>query len=314
MRILFLTDTHLKGVNPMYRTGNFFGHIERKLEEAVFLARKNSVDVIIHGGDLFDAPLISLNLCDEIVDLMEKAGIPWNIVRGNHDDIVHNPAMSGQTILNHIFRRSPLVQHLDTIETEKVMVHGYDYYHGIEDDLKKDGLFHNLKDGKKHIAVIHAFVTKEPFNPKVMHVIIEQIKSDFDLVLLGHYHGEFGVVQHDRTTFVSIGALARMSVAKLDVERMPNVLFIDTENSILRVIPLLEAEPAEKVFDLSAVSDKQDFSRTIEDFINSLESTKFQGLNLLGVIEELGKSQDCDREVIDEIVKRVEQYSVEERK
>jgi DNA repair exonuclease SbcCD nuclease subunit len=305
----------LKGTNPINRTGNYFEDIRLKFAEVLKLSKEYNVDRILHGGDFGDGPMMSLGLIDTIVDMIEENGIEWYVVRGNHDEIGHNPNLSGESILDHIFRRSKIIRHLGARSFEETLVEGFDYYHGIEKDIKEKGLIPSLATGYgRSIAVVHAFITPEPWLPQVLHVPVPEIESAFDLVLVAHNHAEFGVIkQHSTkygkdTTFVSIGSLSRLTVAKHDIDRIPKVLFIDTEKPSMQVIQLESARPPEQVFDLKKIQEGKSFEASIENFISSLESTKFQGLNLRGVIEELGEKQGYDPEVIKEIVNRMGEF------
>ena len=56
MRILFFTDTHIRGTNPQNRKDNFPETLYLKMEEVFDIAKKNNVDILLHGGDIFDRP------------------------------------------------------------------------------------------------------------------------------------------------------------------------------------------------------------------------------------------------------------------
>ena len=90
MKLLFLTDSHIRGNNSTYRIGNYLNDIKSKLKDINKIAIENKVSYIIHGGDFFDAPIISLKIVDEITDIIEKPKIPWLIVPGNHDETYNN--------------------------------------------------------------------------------------------------------------------------------------------------------------------------------------------------------------------------------
>jgi hypothetical protein len=190
-----------------------------------------------------------------------------------------------------------------------VYIEGFDYYHGIEKDIAEKGLNPTMPHlNCRKIAVVHAFITPEKWLPQVLHIAVPDIKTSFDLVLVAHNHAEWGIIKQGLTTFISIGSLARLTIAKHDLERMPNVLFVDTEASILKVIPLESAKQPSEVFDLDKIKEGKSFETSIENFIASLDSTKFQSLNLRGVIEELGRNQGISREVIDEIINRMGEF------
>jgi len=313
MKILYLTDSHTKGINPLYRRGNYYSDIKDKIKESISISKERECDLVLHGGDVFDAPMVSLNICDTFVDEVEKAGIDWLITRGNHDEIGHNPDLSGSSILDHIFRRSTKINHLESHLFDDIYIEGFDYRHGIERQIKEKGLISSTDADKKKIAVVHAFMTFEKFLPQVLHTTIGEVKTDFNLVLIAHCHFEQGIKKIGGTTFIGIGSLARMTVAKRDIDRIPNVLFIDTEKSILEIIPLKSAKKPEEVFDLKRLGEKRDYESSINQFIDSLENTKFQSLNLRGVIETLSRNQGYDKEVIEEVVDRIGRYEVIEK-
>ena len=316
MRALFITDSQIRGRNPINRSGIFVDDIYDKFKEVVKIGKEMEVDCFIHGGDFFDRPIVSLGVADRFVDLMEKTEKPWWIVRGNHDEIGHNPQLSGESMLDHLFRRSNLVKHLGGIAMDdgKVFLEGFDYYHDIEKDLKEKGLKSSMPhlEGKQ-IAVVHALITPNPLHPQIMHALCDEIQTDFDLVLCGHFHYEFGIykVPEQGVTYVGIGALARMSIAKWDAVRRPNVLYIDTDVPTMKIIPLESAKEASELFNLEKLSEEVEVNARIDQFVASLESTKFQGLNLRGIIENIAKQGSVDRKVVDEVIKRIGEFEEE---
>ena len=304
MKFLYTYCSHIKGSNPLYRKGNYYEDIKAKIKEIVFLS--GGVDMVVHGGDFGDAPMMALGVADEIVDMIEAGGIPWYIVRGNHDEIGHNPNLSGESILDHIFRRSKLIRHLDIVQDNvKTVIQGFDFYHGIEKDLNEKGLYCSVETDGKKIAVIHAFITDKSLPFRALHSVISKIKTDFDLVLIAHNHTEMGIIKYGKTSWISIGSLARITSAKSDINRMPNVLYVDTLEPSLKIIPLKCGRPVEDAFNLELVDKIKEREGSIESFIKSLESTKVKGLNLKGIIEELCEKEAVDKEVLDEIIDRI---------
>ena len=309
MKFLYFTDPHCKGVNPSARLGDFQEDMLCKFHEIGNLIKEYKVDAVICGGDLFDSPAVSLSVCDAFVDVMEGWGVRILVCRGNHDEIGHNPNASGQSVLDHIFRRSIKIEHLGgtAFKDDTAYVEGFDYYHNIENDINEKGLMSSLPGvTKKSIAVVHAFIVDKAFLPQIPHCVIQNIKTDFDLVLLSHVHWQMGVIKAGKTVFVSPGALCRTSIS--DVNRMPAVVFIDTGEPVLKMIPLTCAKPGDVLFDTSKIADTKEFNGRIDDFINSLQSAKFQGLNLKATIEAVGKEKGVGRDVINETIRRVEGY------
>jgi len=311
MKLLFLTDTQIRGNNPLNRTGSYVDDIEAKFKEAIQIGKDMLVDVYIHGGDFFDSPLVSLGIADRFIDLMEKSEKKWYVVRGNHDEIGHNPKLSGESMLDHTFRRSKMVSHLGSrcLDGGRVYLEGFDYYHGIEKDIKNNGLkpSDSSATGKK-IAVVHGLISPERLPDYMMSVCSDDIDCGFDLVLVGHYHKEMGVYKNGETTYVGIGSMARMTIGIDDIHRRPNVLFIDTETPRMKIIPLESARDFREAFKLEDVEREREADSKIDEFISSLESTKVQGLNLRGVIEEIGSKSGFEPEVIKLVTDRIGEF------
>ena len=308
MKFIYLSDTHIKGKNPNNRIGDYYQDVMAKIKEVVALSKKLKCDYVIHGGDLFNSPNVSNVIIDEFIDLIESAKIPWYIVWGNHDLIGHNVELSNSSTLAHIFRRSKLIQHLDDINIKNfsTYIQGFDYYHNIEGDIKEKGLNCKFPEAKYKIAITHAFFTLKPFLPHVLHIQLKDIKTDFDVVLCAHYHKDWDIKEIDGTKFVNLGAIGRQGID--EVKREPKVLLVDTETKELTIIPLKSAKKGEKVFDIEKIAKVKEFEGNIDNFIKSIESTKFQGLDLRGLIESIGKEKKEDRAVIDELIQRIGRF------
>ena len=54
MRLLFLTDTHIRTASMRSRLDTILDTLEEKLREVAAQAREYHVDAVIHGGDLFE--------------------------------------------------------------------------------------------------------------------------------------------------------------------------------------------------------------------------------------------------------------------
>jgi len=136
------------------------------------------------------------------------------------------------------------------------------------------------------------------------------MKTNFDVVLVAHYHEAWGIKEVNGVKFVNLGCFGRTSYGIADLT--PSVLLIDTDKKELKIIPLKTAKKKEEVFDLDRIKETKEFASNIEDFIRSLESAKFQGLNLRGLVESVAKNQKINREVVDEVITRIGSFEDEE--
>lgn len=313
MKFIFLTDTHIKGKNPYNRTGNFYQDVMEKIKETINIARDKKCDFIVHGGDLYDSPIVSLNMCDELVDMIENSKIKWYIVRGNHDEIGHNPLLSGGSILDHIFKRSQYIKHMDFLNDSYSSIEGIDYYHNIESSINNYGLYSRYpkNDNIYRIAIIHANIV--PQSVIFSHVLINNLKTDFNLILTGHYHKQFGMCKKDNTTIIGIGSLSRLTVSKSDLENQPSIIYVDTELNHIESIQLKSIKPIEKCFNLESVKEDKMFEEKIDDFIYSLENTKIQSLNLLEMVQEIINKNSIESDVMNEILKRIKNVELERK-
>ncbi len=306
MKFIYLQDTHIKGVNPINRIGNYYQDIMLKIKETLNIAKKMKVDYIVHGGDLFDSANVSNIMVDDFIDLVEKFEIKWYILPGNHDCIGHNWELSKASSLAHIFRRSKLIEELTlkpNIKKFNYIIQGFRYYHNIEETIKEKGLFCEVPKAPFKIAIVHALITQQSLMPQIMHIPIKDIKTDFNIVLVAHNHLQWGIIEQNGTKFVNIGCLGRRKIDEVKIA--PQIAYIDTEIQEIKFISLKSAKKGDEVFNLEKIEIAKTFEQDIDNFINSLDNVKFQSLDLRGLVEFLAKENNIDNEVKNEVIKRI---------
>jgi len=300
--IPYFTDNHISGQNSSNRIGNYYSDSMAKLEEILQIAKKNDCPFILCGGDLLDSPIISLTICDEIIDLIEKYKIPIYTLVGNHPMINHNILVSQATTICHMFRRSKYIKKLETIEDKDYLIQGIDYQKDIETIIKTKGLKVGKSTKKWTIAVVHALITPKAFLPIINHIQAKDVECDYNLVLCAHLHQPF-IKVYDDVTYVNPGSVGRTSIDEADIE--PSVAIIDTNLRQYKIIKLKSAKPKEEVFDLTKIEKKKEFNSEIELFISSLQTTTFNDLDLLGISKEICKRSNVDKEVEEEVITRI---------
>lgn len=299
-RVLIFSDMHCSGRNPRSRIDDYYQSCLLKFDEILSLSK--DCDIIISAGDLWDTSTVSNTMVDDLLDRIESNKKIFYVVFGNHDTNSYNLKASKSTSLAHMIRRSKYVKHLDEIKLDNFFIKGYDCKFGMEDELKKNGLFHK-SNAENSLAVTHTFITIKPFISNVSHVLAKDIKSNYSTIWCSHFHSEFDEIINNHR-FVNLSSIGRTSINE---QHQPQVAIFDTETQEIQKIKLKSAKPANKIFDLSKHKEIKDKSKSIDEFIGSLNDTNFCELDTLGQINKIGKKNNVKTEIIDYLVKKTEE-------
>ena len=107
------------------------------------------------------------------------------------------------------------------------------------------------------------------------------------------------------SSYYWIGGLSRLTIGKEDLISKPRVLIIDTETQEIKEILLKSVKPAEEVFDLTKLQERQESEKRFEDFIVSLNEIEFKSMDLKTRIVEICKKEKIDDDVKQEILRRI---------
>ncbi len=318
-KFLYMQDYHISGKNSVHYISDYFKDCLTMLDEILQIAKENKADAILDGGDLLHSSEPTYRILDEIADRVEKNKIPLYCLFGNHAERYHSIEHSKYTGLAHLFKRSKYFEYFDkgglgsfSINQDNIKS-GYEikpieYSHEIEQEIKDKGIMFEKSDTWK-IAIVHAFLTPKPFLPQVMHVCVDDIKTNADLVLVAHYHNQWEKIVGD-TKYLDIGCVGRRSITEKNVE--PSVLLIDTVKRSAEVILLKSAKKGEDVFDLSKVDEKKDFDAGIDDFVKSIESVDFQSSKIEDNVSFIAKEKNVDKKVVDLIFKKIKELDIKD--
>lgn len=309
MKIGIITDIHFRGNNPSNRIDDYPKVLITKFIEALSIFKKEGCDLIIDAGDMLHSPIVSLTLCDEIIDIVNQQKINIYSLYGNHCLLNGHIENSKATTLSHMFKRCEYIKQLINIIDNNILINGYDYYYGIEEDIKRDGLFvHEFKNYIK-IAVVHAMITPNKMMEKVSHIPYKELNTDYDVVILGHYHQPIGIqkINNGKTTIIAPGALGRLSIID---DYQPQVAIYDTENNEAKLIPIKAAKPYKDVFDLEAVEDKKDTELMISTFISELENMKANSdCSIEAIVQEIWTEKKFEQPVLKLILDKIGEYN-----
>jgi exonuclease SbcD len=307
MRLLYFTDTHIRGTSPRSRTDDFQETIRSKIEEVIAIAKRESVDVVLHGGDVFDRPNLSPAVVREFASLFRKFPAPIYAIAGNHDIYGHNPATVERTMLGLLeaFGMLRLIREGERIRLEKdglvVQLSGQPFHYDL--DRRERMLDYAVKNeiGARYcIHMVHGMLVDRSLPDGVPHTMVHEVWSDdVDILLTGHYHAGFKVQRKNGKYIVNPGALARINNHKSEIARMPQVALIELGEEI-RIEPILLecAKPGDEVLDRSYIEKAAYREQQLNQFLSDLRrDSEFKAIDVKDIIHEIAAANGIEEEV-----------------
>lgn len=315
MRLLYLTDTHIRGTTPQNRRDNFPEALKAKLREVVRLANELEVHAVLHGGDFFDLPNPTLQVCAEFLEILRGLEAPLYVVAGNHDLFGQNPESLGRTMLGFLARLGWLrllapgePVYLEA-EGVRVQLTGQHFHY----DLDRRDPVHDYVVRKRScdvaIHMVHGMLVERPFFPGACCTLVERIAAtEADYTLSGHAHLGFGDICLDGRYFINPGALARLTVLPGELERTPQVVLLDFGGPAPhhRRIPLASAAPGREVLDRSRLLVSAFREEKLARFVQVVrESGGLEALALDQIIAAIAERHGVEEEVRQEALRRL---------
>lgn len=322
MKLLYLTDTHIRGTSPKNRLDDYCETLKEKLKEISNIVKEENIDFVLHGGDLFDRPDVSVSIVSEFAQIFQSFGVPIYIISGNHDIFGHNPDTLDRTMLGllcnlgimHLVNYKKIILEKDDL---RVQLTGSPYIYSMDEITNRDNYKVAEVDEscKYSIHMTHGFLIDKPFIKEVNHTLIEDIRdTKADITLGGHYHFGFKTVELDNKFFVNPGALIRISNSKIEMKRRPKVDIISLDEDIhIEERYLKSAKSGEEVLDRSEMERHQFKGIKMAEFKESIEaSANYKSLDIFDLLLRISKSENISEEVKSEALKRVEEAQINE--
>lgn len=316
MKLLFFTDTHIRGITPKNRKDSFIDTIEQKFIEISKIIKENDVDFVLHGGDLFDRPDVSISIVSKFANILNKINIPIYLISGNHDIYGHNPDTVKRTMLGllDILGVIKLINSGERIVLEKdnikVQLTGQPYVYDIDspNNLNYYLLSEVPKDINFAIHMVHGMLLDKPFIKGIPYTLVDSIKNTLaDITLSGHYHAGFKTIKIDGKYFVNPGSLVRITNSLNEINRIPKVILIDlTEHISIREIPLDSALPGEEVLDRKEIEKNIFKSERLLEFKQTIdESLDFEKMDINEILVEVSSAEGVNEDVKIEALRRI---------
>ncbi|NLJ78207.1 MAG: metallophosphoesterase [Tissierellia bacterium] len=316
MRILFLTDTHIRGTTPKNRKDNLPITLMGKLREVMGMIDEYDIDFLLHGGDLFDRPDISIAIVNEFASILNEIEIPIYIISGNHDIYGHNPTTINRSMLGLLGSLNivNVIDQHDTIILDKggikVQLTGHPYIYNIDDEKNRNYyIIDDVPDDIDYaIHMVHGMLLNRPFIEGIPYTLIDDIKTTrADITLSGHYHSGFGIIDIGGKYFVNPGSLIRVTNSIAEINRMPQVALIELGESIdIRLMGLKTAHKGEEVLDRQEIENHTFKTEKLLEFRRVIgESGGFEKLEINEILMEISSMEGIEDRVKEEALRRI---------
>jgi exonuclease SbcD len=317
MRLLYFTDTHIRGTSPRGRTDDFFAAMKQKFAEIIQLANDNQVDAVLHGGDVFDRPNLSPAVVREFAQLFRQFSAPVYTIAGNHDIYGHNPATVERTMLGLLeaFGVVTLIHRGDIIrltdDNIQVQLTGQPFHYDLDKrDRREDYAITNQIGADYCIHIVHGMLVEKALPDGVAHTMLSsllEIESDVDILLTGHYHAGFRMHHKNNKYIINPGSIARLSNQTAEINRTPQVVLIELTDEIrIRFQPLMSAAKGEDVFDRTVLEAEQYRQQKWAQFAQEISAAgEYQGIQVEEIIAEIAQLDSLADEVKTEALRRI---------
>lgn len=319
MKLLYFTDTHIRGTNPRNRKDSFIDTIERKLIEITHIIIEHNVDFVLHGGDLFDRPDVSISVVSRFAKILSQIEVPFYIVSGNHDVYGHNPNTINRTMLGLL----DALGIISTLNGEKIILKkedlkvqltGQPYIYDI--DSNKD--YYLLKEKNPNvdynIHMIHGMLMERPFIKGIPYTLVDDIKDTAaDITLSGHYHSGFKTIETNGKYFINPGSMVRITNSIKEIDRKPKVILIDLEDTInIKSIVLKSALAGEEVLDRKEIENSIFKNERMHEFKQTINSAmNYEKLDINEVLLQVSNAEGIEDKVIEEALRRIAMVQME---
>lgn len=300
MILFFITDTHYRADKPKARIDDTLQTQFDELSDILNICRKNSVDLVLHGGDMFNVKNPPHSLIVHLLNWVKSLHLPIYGVLGNHDLTGGNLDSVKNTGLG-VLLESGAIDKLELLEfpEEHIVIKGVDHSFHFEGNYMFDAKY----DGWVKIIVSHNFIIPSETMPfGFLHP--RDIKTNASLVLCGHYHQPWSY-QGPETLWLNPGSISRWKVNERDHTPQGVLVTIDDGEFGLKYIPLPSAKPGKELFDETLLELEKAKETNIEQFAKSLESTSFSDIDIEQVIKASAVHNNLEPTVLECVLQKI---------
>jgi len=317
INILFVGDLHLQVSSPVNRTDNLIETTTKKFDEIYSLVVEHDVDFILIPGDIFNGGQVSNTTLVFAKELLSRSPVDIFVTPGNHDLFNYNINTLERSSLRVL---ADLVPQLNIkLSSTTPLIHQdnkgnsvYITFQEFTNELDKDnstGYSSELvQDSSINIRVIHSMLLdhKPPFD---QYTLINDVKTNNDIVVSGHDHTGFGIIQRaDKKYFMNPGSLLRLAASKNEINRQVQVglITVKYKSASLKLIPLKSAKKGSEVLNRESIEENNERAYAMEEFSTLLQK---DGVNykvdILTVLSEIAKVEAVETSLLEQVKEKV---------
>ena len=315
MNIGFLTDIHARADTPQGRIDDFRTSLYTKLEECSQIWRDEKVEVIAFGGDMFDTPDPTTSVVYDIMHILKSWQLPIIGIIGSHDHFGYQVKTLKRTAIG-LLEKAGLIELIDEREGFRPWI---SYPSNVDNTvvrfvgnphtywLDKDP--HNFE--KERIAPEHdlqiQLVHGDLLDKAVIweHVLVSQVHTASDLVLIGHYHpGWKDPIIIESTTFINPGSIGRLD--NTGKHRIPRVCIINVKRDKQFTTKFRELKTAIPHPFKEKIEIEEEQPKDIEKLISLIEGTELSAIDIKSQLPKVAEQAGFSQEVIEKAFQLIE--------
>ena len=290
VKLVHFTDVHLLDRNPPSRVGDYKRDILSKLSRIGEIGREVGATAFTCGGDWFHEKMpakTSHSMVHELMSILKDWCAPCYTILGNHDIRYDRSSTITEQPLGVLLNSGAIKYNDDVVlhagnHGVSVRMAGFEF---AEEPPLEDLALNAVKKAKAtyHVLSLHVYASERGgtlWGKTKCYSYRELLPLGYDVVLLGHYHADQGVViltRDDGSTcrFVNIGSLSRGDYGDENLSRVPKCCLVEfgTQGITTEEI-VVGAKPASEVFDLVEKAESKEKERQAAEFVEKLRSSE----------------------------------------
>jgi len=319
MKIGFFTDLHARNDTPEKRTDDFRVSILTKLHEIGEIFKREEVDLILFGGDLGHTPDPTYSLTNAVLTELKS----WNKqivgVVGSHDYFGYQKRTIDRTMVGNMIaagvitlvdaEKAYLYRHGDsTLQSPAptITITGTQHQYDSTDHIERLDHKRVYDNALLQIQLVHCDLYYKPV--PWPHILIQDVKTQSDLVLSGHIHsGWLTPITIGNTTFYNPGSIARLEKSKR--KRIPRVCIIEIagkKDYSIRDFILTTALKHPFRDDVEEFESEENTSQDISKLLDFIETTDIEITDVKQLLKEFAKKEDYSEQVLEVVFELLE--------